>query len=392
LELWIKLFWIFAIGYWLGKWQNHRYRRDKILRISRRLQLQALSLELKSLRQKLSAQPSRASRRTPPYAVRLIRRRPNLPRWQRWLLALLHQRWPWLMRHSSFRPMTIIGWLRRRSTRKHADKIAAGKRRGRPAIPAHIVEAVIRIARECPRYGAAKIAGLLKGGELSYPISKESVRQILKTHGIKPRPKGKRQKPREAEPSWQAALYNHTVWAMDFKTVFDVRGNMLYIFNIIDHGRRKLIWSRATLHPTSAWVAQQLREAVGWEDPPETIVLDRDSSFLPVVRHTLPALGIKPRRIGYKCPWQNAVVERFHRTLQEELLDFIVPINVRHVNRLLGQYQQYYNTARPHMANGGYPPVLPGQPANDSAYSGGTRKIETVKWLGGLHNSYRWAS
>ena len=117
------------------------------------------------------------------------------------LLAWLHQRWPWLMRHSSFRPMTIIGWLRRRSRRKHAEKIAAGKRRGRPAIPAHIVEAVIRIARECPRYGAAKVAGPLKGGELSYPISKESVRQILKTHGIKPRPKGKRQSPREAEPS-----------------------------------------------------------------------------------------------------------------------------------------------------------------------------------------------
>lgn len=200
MELRIKLFWVFALGYWVGRWQNHRYRRDKILRISRRLQQQALSLELKSLRQKLSAQPSRASRRTPPYAVRLIRRRPNLPRWQRWLLAWLHQRWPWL-RHSSFLPMTIIGWLRRRSRRKHAEKIAAGKRRGRPAIPAHIVEAVIRIDRECPRYGAAKVAGPLKGGELSYPISKESVRQILKTHGIKPRPKGKRQRQREAEPS-----------------------------------------------------------------------------------------------------------------------------------------------------------------------------------------------
>jgi len=43
------------------------------------------------------------------------------------------------------------------------------------------------------------------------------------------------------------------------------------------------------------------------------------------------------------------------------------------------------------MANGGYPPVLPGQPVNDSVYSGEATKIETVKWLGGLHNSYRWA-
>lgn len=45
-------------------------------------------------------------------------------------------------------------------------------------------------------------------------------------------------------------------------------------------------------------------------------------------------------RIGYQCPWQNAVVERFHRTLNEELLRYIQPLNDRHLNRLIGKFRQ----------------------------------------------------
>ncbi|WP_366522212.1 integrase core domain-containing protein [Rhodoferax sp.] len=35
------------------------------------------------------------------------------------------------------------------------------------------------------------------------------------------------------------------------------------------------------------------------------------------------------------CPWLNGVVERFNRTLTEELLKHIIPISVQHLNRLL---------------------------------------------------------
>lgn len=40
------------------------------------------------------------------------------------------------------------------------------------------------------------------------------------------------------------------------------------VFNLIDHGRRVLHWSRATYNPTAEWVAQQLRNAfMDLEDP-----------------------------------------------------------------------------------------------------------------------------
>ena len=53
------------------------------------------------------------------------------------------------------------------------------------------------------------------------------------------------------------------------------------------------------------------------------------------------------------------MVERFHRTLDDELLRYVQPLNDRHLNRLLTEFRKYYNTARPHMANGAEPPVLP---------------------------------
>ena len=58
--------------------------------------------------------------------------------------------------------------------------------------------------------------------------------------------------------------------------------------------------------------------------------------------------------------------------------------------------RKYYNTARPHMANGVEPPMLPdvtNNPAvNDPDFFKTPRKLVRQKWLGGLHSSYRWAA
>ena len=86
----------------------------------------------------------------------------------------------------------------------------------------------------------------------------------------------------------------------------------------------------------------------------------------------------------------------FHRTLDDELLRYVQPLHDRHLNRLLSEFRKYYNTARPHMTNGVEAPVLPERAkipaANDSDFFKTPRKLQKVKWLGGLHHSYRWAA
>ena len=45
---------------------------------------------------------------------------------------------------------------------------------------------------------------------------------------------------------WLTTLYNQHVMAIDFKNTLDLAGNTMAVFNLIDHGRRVLHWSRAT--------------------------------------------------------------------------------------------------------------------------------------------------
>lgn len=383
----------FAVGIIVGRFSVRHYRCDRISLAQRRLQLKVLSLELKSLRSKVvSAQ----GRRTPPVKRRLVRKLPALKWWQRRLIAWLRLYFPWLTRFMRFKPMTFIRWLQAKGRKRHTDKSAEGKSRGRKPTPQFIIDAILAIKRDNPRYSAGHIARMISGGALTFHITKNTVARILKAHGFKPRPKGKRP-PREEEPGWVATLYNQLIMAIDFKVVLDIKGEALFIFNLIDHGRRVLHWSRATYNPTAQWVAQQLRNAfMDLDELPKSIMMDRDSIFRPIIKQTLPAMDIEVIRPAYKCPWQNAVVERFHRTLDDELLRYVQPLNDRHLNRLLAAFREYYNTARPHMANGVEPPILPDvtnkSAVNDPDFFKTPRKLVRKKWLGGLHSSYRWAA
>ena len=185
-------------------------------------------------------------------------------------------------------------------------------------------------------------------------------------------------------------MHTICVCAMDFKSIIDIMGNQLFILNIIHHSRRRLIHTAATYNPSSAWVAQQIREAFPYDTAPKYMIMDRDTVFLPLIHQTLPNRGIKVVRTDYQSPWQNCVVERFNLTLQQELLDYITPVNAEHMNRLLAKYKDYYNYARPHMTNNCEPPVhepIDIQPAEKSL-----RNLESIPWVGGFHHSYRWAA
>ena len=379
----------FGLGVAFGLLISKRWRRQSRCWAQRKLQLVVLSLEIRSLREKVVDASSRA---TMPANRQLKHLRPSLEGWHQWWIARLRVIWPWLTRFMHFSPQTYVRWLQRRARQGHHAKTCAGRKRGRPPVPEAIVDLVIRIKRENPRYSPGHIARIIANGELRYRICKETVAKILRDHGFRPRHVGKRLS-REEEPGWITTLYNQHVLAIDFKCVLDLAGNTIYIFNVIDHGRRILHLSVATYRPSALWVEQQIRNVLmAMEVVPDTILMDRDSIFAPIAKRTLPSMGIKPLRTAYKCPWQNAVVERFHRTLNEELLRYVQPLNDRHLNRLLREFQLYYNSCRPHMSNGGEPP-LPLQRAEGSLnLSAKNRRVVRKIWLGGLHSIYGLAA
>ena len=121
------------------------------------------------------------------------------------------------------------------------------------------------MARENPTWGAPSIHGeLLK---LGFCVSERTVSRHLACSGGR----------ENAGKRWLSFLQNHreVIAAMDFFTVPTVTFRVLYCFFVISHGRRKILHFNATEHPTSAWIAQQIREAFPEDAAPRHLILYR---------------------------------------------------------------------------------------------------------------------
>jgi len=129
------------------------------------------------------------------------------------------------------------------------------------------------------------------------------------------------------------------------------------------------------------WVIQQLREAMPFGEQPHYLLRDNDGIYGHGVRAFLISCGILEVRTAYRSPWQNPYVERMIGTLRRELLDHIIVLNQRHLERLLREFiQDYYHTARPHQGLGGE------TPAQETL--SGEGELIAVPVLGGLHHRY----
>ena len=71
------------------------------------------------------------------------------------------------------------------------------------------------------------------------------------------------------------------------------------------------------------------------------------------------AAGIDVIRTGVRAPRQNAIMERWFRSLRAELTDRTLIWNLDHLTRLLHEYEGHYNGHRPHRSLGQAAPTRP---------------------------------
>jgi putative transposase len=98
---------------------------------------------------------------------------------------------------------------------------------------------------------------------------------------------------------------------MDFFVVPTVHFRLLYVWFVLDHGRRRVLHFDVTAHPTANWVVQQLRDAFPDIPKHRFLIFDNDAIFSPKVARSISRLGIRPKRTALQSPWQNGTAERF---------------------------------------------------------------------------------
>ena len=273
------------------------------------------------------------------------------------------------------KPQTVVGW-HREGFKLYWRWISRTKKPGRPRASLEIRRLIKRLAKENPTWRAPRIHSELL--LLGFDVSERTISRYI--------PK------RKPDPGsierWITFLRNHqeAIAGMDLFTIPSLTYRILYGLVIVHHGRRKVIHFNATLHPTSDWVIQQLREAFPYESAPGYLIFDRDDIFNQRVVDFVKSMGTEPVRTAYRSPWQSGITERWIGNCRREILDHIVPLNERHLVRVTSEYIRNNNEDRPHLTL-----------AKDSPYRrlpdkkperGGA--VVALPRVGGLHHRYTW--
>src|SRR6266536_5100619 len=114
------------------------------------------------------------------------------------------------------------------------------------------------------------------------------------------------------------------------------------------------------------------------------LVRDRDAKFTDAFDAVFASQGIRILRTPVRAPRANAFAERWVGTVRRELLDRMLIMGRRHLQRVLSVYVAHYNEHRPHRALGQASPLRVASPAAPAA----DMRIVRVDRLGGLFHEY----
>jgi hypothetical protein len=264
---------------------------------------------------------------------------------------------------------TVIAWHRKGFRLLWTWKIRRGQP-GRPAVPIEVRDLIRRLSRENPIRGAPRIHGQLL--KLGIDIGETSVSKHLVRHRRPP------------SQTWRSFLENHikTMVSVDFFTVPTIRFQILHVFPVLAHGRRRILHFNVTAHPTAEWTAQQLREAFPWDTAPRYLLRDRDRIFGDDFVEQVKAMGAKEVLSAPRSPWRRAYLERVIGTIRCQCLDHVIVFNETSLRRTLAVYLGYYHTSRTHLLlDKDTPEPRPVHPREIG-------RVIAIPQVGGLHHPY----
>lgn len=267
-----------------------------------------------------------------------------MPRIRREAAALVYRGWSTrkVARHFGYAQSTVVKWF------KKSKEIGYGlipTKSSRPKshpkqLDKDIVRRIIAIRLKTKRTSEVVHQHLLNEG---IRVSLNSVRRTIDRHGLmKKRSPWKRYHPHQDRPY---PLKQGDLVQLDTIHRMISEKKRLYVFTLIDVYSR-CSYAKAYEKMNSATSVLFVKEAQKYLSFRfETLQSDHGPEF---GKWFVERIQRQHRYTRIGKPNDNAHIERFNRTLQEECLDK-VPNNVRSINRALKKYLRYYNCERLHL-------------------------------------------
>lgn len=232
---------------------------------------------------------------------------------------------------------------------------------------AEVEAAVIKVREEHPVWGGRKIKAYLKRkGEDRLP-SPSTITEILRRKGKIDEAEAEKHRPFQRFEMEQP----NQLWQMDFKGYFAVEeGGYCHPLSVLDDHSRFLIGLQACPNQTRQTVQERLTGIFRCYGLPERMLMDNGSPWgndldspHTILTAWLVRLGVQISHGHPYHPQTQGKDERFHRTLQAELLNQYTLLNLTDCQRHFDRWRDIYNYERPHEALAMQPPSSRYQPS-----------------------------
>jgi putative transposase len=286
----------------------------------------------------------------------------------RWLWVCLSRIWSgWRSALIIVKPETVVSWHRRAFRCYWTWKIRHGKP-GRPRLPKETRDLIRTMSRMNVLWGAPRIHSELQ--KLGIHVSEATVAKYMVRQSKPP------------SQTWRTFLTNHVsqLASVDFFTVPTIWFEVLFVFVVLAHDRRRIVHFNVTAHPTAEWAAQQIVEAFPFDTAPKYLLRDRDRIYGYKFRQQTEAMGIKEVLSAPRSPWQRAYVERVIGSIRRECLDHVIVFDEASLRHSLRAYIAYYHRSRLHLS------LDKDSPDSRPVQSVGA--VIGVSEVGGLHHRY----
>ena len=244
-------------------------------------------------------------------------------------------------RYTGYNQSSIVRWVERAS---NSNLLVIPTRSSRPHhhprdLAPEIVSAVLRYRQERNQCAEILHYRLLNDG---YRVSLSSVKRVLKRYGCSRYSRWKKWHQYPPRP-----MAEKPGILVQIDTIHDgPHEDRLYIYTMLD------VYSRfAYAEPTSRISTHHSLRFVrraGLPFPVRTLQSDHGPEFSKWFTKMIAVDGVAHRHSRVRKPNDNAHLERFNRTIQDECLNR-VPRNLKSWQKEIPEYLRYYNTQRPHM-------------------------------------------
>lgn len=272
-----------------------------------------------------------------------------------------------LCRRFGISPTTGYTWMRRYQT--EGRRGLADRSRQPQSSPwqsdAATEAAVCALRQEHPRWGGRKLQAVLRRRGQSPLPSPSTITAILRRHGLPAVCSQHRPVTRFCAP------YPNDLWQMDYKGHFALAtSGRCHPFTVLDDASRFNLAVRALRNEQHATVQTELTTLFCRYGLPNRILCDNGAPWGNPRGGQYTALGLWLLHLDVQVihgrpfhPQTQGKEERFHRTLETELLATRTFGSLEQAQRAFDAWRRTYNHERPHEAVGLRPPVTGYQPS-----------------------------